>query len=61
MDSIRTEIKQHRGSAVSRFFHAKVDKDKITGWNRDLARILQIFNVRSVNSVRHPLSDPLSD
>ena len=51
MDSIRTEIKQYQGSAVSRFFHAKVDRDKIAGWNRDLSRILQIFAVRSVGSV----------
>ena len=51
MDSIRTEVKQHQGSAVFRFFHAKVDKDKIVGWNRDLARILQIFNVSSVDSI----------
>ena len=51
MDSIRTEINQHQGSAVSRFFHAKVDKDKIAGWNKDLGRILQVFAVRSVGFV----------
>ena len=37
---------------VSRHLHAKNDKDKIAAWRSDLARILHVFNVRSIVSVR---------
>ena len=54
-------IKQGRRSAVSRVFHSKNDKDAIAAWRQDLIRILQIFNVRSVDSVRQPLRNRSSD
>ena len=60
--SIQNEIlvKRQR-NAVSKVFHSKVDKDKITGWKGELNRILQIFNVRSVDLVWHSLSGRSSD
>ena len=36
-------------NAASRIFQARNDKDTIAGWKSDLGRILQVFNVRSVN------------
>ena len=33
---------------VSRFLHARNDKDTIAGWKSDLNRILVVFNVCSV-------------
>ena len=32
---------------ISRFFHAKSDKDTIAAWRADLDRILHVFEVRS--------------
>ena len=32
---------------ISRFFHAKRDKDTIAAWRADLDRILHVFEVRS--------------
>jgi hypothetical protein len=55
--------KRGKRSVVVRFMLVKGDKDKIAAWNRDLVRILHVFNVRSIgfcwdsaNSVV-PLSD----
>ena len=49
-------MKQRDRNVVSRHLHAKNDKDKIAGWKSDLARILHIFNVRSIVSVRLSLT-----
>ena len=47
-------VKQGKRNAVHRFVLSKSDKDKIAAWNRDLARVLDVFNVRSVGSVGDP-------
>jgi len=39
-------------NAVTRLFHGKNDKETIATWRSDLNRILHVFNVRSVASVR---------
>ena len=44
----RKLIKKGKQNAVSRLFHAKSDKETITGWKSDLSKILLVFNVRSV-------------
>ena len=44
----RRIIKKGKQNAVSRLFHAKSDKDTITGWKSDLNKILLVFNVSSV-------------
>ena len=49
-------IKQSKRNVISRHFHARNDKDKITAWRLDLDRILQVFNVRSTVTVRRLLS-----
>jgi len=41
-------IKQSGRNSVSRFFHARNDKETIAVWRSDLNRILIVFNVRSV-------------
>jgi len=46
--------KRERG-LFSRVANAKNDKETIAAWKLDLIRILQVFNVRSANSVRLPL------
>jgi len=44
---IRGKIAKQSGrNAVSRFFHAKDDKDTIATWKSDLNRTLTVFNVR---------------
>jgi hypothetical protein len=48
-------VKQSKRNPVSRVFHAKSDKDNIVAWKQDLLRILQVFNVRSIGSIRHSL------
>ena len=40
--------KQSQRNSASRLIHAKSDKKKMVAWRRELIRILQIFNVRSV-------------
>ena len=47
----RKITKQSGRHAVSRFLHAKNDKEAITGWKSDLNGILNVFNVRSVLSL----------
>ena len=51
-------VKQGKRNAASRLFHAKSDKDAIAAWKQDLARVLHIFNVRSVYSPWHSLTSP---
>ena len=48
--------KRGKRNAVSRLLHAKNDKETIAGWRSDLARILLIFNVSSLISVRLSLT-----
>lgn len=42
-------IKQSGRNAVSRFFHARNDKEKIAAWKSELNGILVVFNVCSVH------------
>ena len=44
--------KRGKRNAVSRFILAKGDKDKIAAWKQDLVRVLQVFNVCSIDPVR---------
>ena len=37
--------KQGRRNVVSRYLHARNDKEKIAAWKLDLNRLLQVFNV----------------
>ena len=46
---------QGKRNAISRHFHARNDKENIAAWKLDLNRILHVFNVRSIISVRQPL------
>jgi hypothetical protein len=48
----REIVKKEKRNAVSRLFHAKIDKETTTTWKSDLAKALLIFNVRSVVAVR---------
>ena len=41
-------IKRSGRNPVSRFLHAKNDKETIATWKADLTRILHVFNVRAV-------------
>jgi hypothetical protein len=50
----RKVVKQGKRNAVVRFILAKGDKEKIAGWRQDLARVLRVFNVRSIGPVWHP-------
>lgn len=42
---------------ASRLVNAKSDKDAITAWRQELVGILHVFNVRSVGSVWHSLTE----
>ena len=44
----RKIVKRGKRNAASRLVHAKNDKETIATWRSDLARILLVFNVRSV-------------
>jgi predicted YcjX-like family ATPase len=44
----RKIIKRGKRNALSRLFHAKIDKETIAAWKSDLNKILLVFNVRSV-------------
>ena len=60
MAGIRKKIiKQGKRSATSRLFHAKSDKDAIAAWKQELNRVLHVFSVRLVRSVRHLLMAPI--
>jgi hypothetical protein len=50
----RKVVKRGKRGTVFRFILAKDDKDKIAGWKQDLVRILQVFNVRSIDSAGNP-------
>ena len=54
----RKVTKQSQRNALSRFFHARNDKEKIAAWKLELDRILRVFNVRSVNLTWLSLSVP---
>ena len=41
--------KQGKRNTLHRFVLSKSDQGKIAAWNRDLTRLLEVFNVRSVN------------
>lgn len=57
MGEIREKvIEEGKRNAASRYFFAKSNKDMIVGWREELNRILQIFNVRPVDSVRRSLT-----
>ena len=44
----REIVKKGKRNAISRLFHAKIDKETIATWKSDLAKALLTFNVRSV-------------
>ena len=52
----RKLIKKGKQNAVSRLFHARSDKETITGWKSDLNKILLVFNVCSIVLVRPSLT-----
>ena len=57
MNEIRRNItKRGKQNPITRRFHAKDDKEAIAAWRSDLSRILHVFNVRSVTSVRSSLN-----
>ena len=57
MTDIRTRVaKRSKQNAICRAFHAKSDSQTIASWNMNLNRILLIFNVSSVVSVRPVLT-----
>ena len=52
----RKAIKRGKRNTVSRLLHSKNDKDVIATWKLDLDRILRVFNVYSLPSVRSSLT-----
>jgi hypothetical protein len=46
-------VKQGKRNALYRFVLSKTDKDKIAAWKQDFMRILHVFNVGAIGSVRH--------
>jgi hypothetical protein len=48
----REIVKKGKRNAISRLFHAKINKETIVAWKSDLGGALLIFNVRSVAVVR---------
>ena len=52
----REVIELGERNAASKVFHSNNDKDKIAGWKQELARILQVFDVRPVSSAWHSLT-----
>ena len=49
---IQDKIDEKGGRNIpSRLVHAKSDKDVIATWKSDLTRILDLFNVRSIEPV----------
>ena len=62
VDMQKNVVKLGKRNVVFRFFLSKADKDKIVAWNQDLARVLHVFNVRSIGSVNIcELSSSVSD
>ena len=56
MEIQRKVIEQGERNVVSRFIHSENDKEAITTWKLNLDKILHVFNVRSVTSVRISLT-----
>ena len=59
-------VRQGKRNALHRFVLSKSDQGKIAAWNRDLDRLLHVFNVRSVGlldaqGLRSTISDRASD
>ena len=55
-------VKRDEPSKLDEILRLKTDGEDIITWKRDITEVLQIFDVRSINSVAHPwLSRPLSD
>ena len=59
MAEIQRSVIKGKRNVFSRHLHAKNDKERIAAWRSDLARILHVFNVRSIVSIsllltRHP-------
>ena len=52
----RKVIEQGKRNVISQHLHAKNDKEKIAAWRLDLNRILHVFNVRSIVSIRRSLT-----
>ena len=51
--------KRRRWNAIFRLFQAKSDKEMIATWMLDLSKILGVFNVRFITSVRSLLTTHL--
>ena len=49
-------VKRGKRNTISRFFHAKNDREVIAAWKLDLNEIRHVFNVRSITSVRRLLT-----
>jgi len=49
-------VKRRKRNIISRLFHAKDDKEAIAIWSLELDRVLHVFDVRSVTSVRPVLT-----
>ena len=43
-------IEKNERNLLSRGFYAKSDKDEIAAWKQEFKTILEIFNVRSLDS-----------
>ena len=58
VSEVQKNITERRGkrNTISRLLHAKEDKVAIAAWKGDIDKILHIFNVRSVTSVRPSLN-----
>src|SRR5258708_5770167 len=55
-------VKQGKRNPLHRFVLSKSDQGKIAAWNRDHTRLLEVFNVRSVDSFGiHKLRSTISD
>lgn len=57
----RNVIEKSGRNLFSRIVYATDDKEVMAGWRSDLNRILHVFNVRSVGSVRQSLTASCSD
>ena len=54
MTDIQEKISEkNERNVFARVFYARSDKDAIAAWKEELSKILQIFHVCSVYSVRH--------
>ena len=47
VEEIQKEVrKRSEGRRITRFLRSGNDKDVIAGWNSDMNKLLQVFNVR---------------